>query len=91
MRGEKLGGIGEVAESIASNDKWVAARVSAILDTPEMRRIKEAKKNLHSNYKEEVGKGKVVLDTPEMQRVKNATKLQSKVNSSLNIFTKICS
>ena len=86
MRGEKLGGIGEVPDAIAANDKWVAARVSAILDTPEMRRIKEAKKNGMSNYRDvDYSKGaKVVLDTPEMQRIKNASKIQSKVGYSDN-------
>jgi hypothetical protein len=86
MRGEKLGGIGDVPDAIAANDKWVAARVTAILDTPEMRRIKEAKKNSQSNYRDvDYSKGaKVVLDTPEMQRIKNASKIQSKVGYSDN-------
>ena len=86
MRGEKLGGIGDVPDAIAANDKWIAARVNAILDTPEMRRIKEAKKNSMVNYKDiDYSRGgKIVLDTPEMERIKKASKNQSKVHYSDN-------
>jgi len=76
MKGE---GLGDIPEMIASNEKWVTARVSAILDTPEMRRIKEAKKNSNKNYKDDIKAGKFTLDTPEMQRIKNASKIQSKL------------
>merc|ERR1711990_152048 len=81
MRGEKLGGIDEIPAAIAANDKWVAARVSAILDTPEMRRTKNAKKNSYLNYKDcDYSKGsKIVMETPEMERIKKVSKYQSKV------------
>merc|ERR1712168_991826 len=84
MRGEKLGGLGDVPDAIAANDKWIAARVNAILDTPEMRRTKEAKKNSMVNYKDiDYSRGgKIVLDTPEMERIKKASKNQSKVHYS---------
>jgi len=75
MKGEQLQ---DVSDMIASNDKWVTARVSAILDTPEMRRIKEAKKNSNRNYKDDIARGNIPVDTPEMLRIKNASKIQSK-------------
>ena len=76
MKGDALG---DIPDMIAANEKWVNARVTAILDTPEMRRIKEAKKNSHRNYKDDCKAGHIPVDTPEMQRIKNASKIQSKV------------
>ena len=78
MKGVGDGQLTDIPDMIATNDKWVTARVSAILDTPEMRRINEAKKNSMRNYKEAARAGKIPVDTPEMQRIKNASKIQSK-------------
>jgi len=58
--------------------------MGAILDTPEMRRIKGVAKTSERNYRIKVNPGKTVLDTPEMRRVKNSSKIQSKVGYADN-------